>query len=331
MLDLDRLKRVRLAHTPIGQLAMANLILRWDYKLPRKTEIVLEGLENIPTGRSVIFAMNHPDRYNYWPFQFELYDRGIGFTATWVKGKYYEHPGIAAFMDACNNIPLPSRGYVISTEFRKAVDRTPRNAEYRLLRDLVDRRRDPHAPLPEEATPAVRAFITSYGGSGGMQGFLDRFDALFQDMIREVLRLTRVALQDKGNHLLVFPQGTRSVRLLPGKTGMMQVAWHLGHAIVPVGCNGSERCYPGNSPFSQGGRIVYRIGRPLELDGPELSPFRVSPDVLPLTREATAQHGERYQAATDVVMDHINALLDPEYQFAPPGSEGAESGVKRFV
>lgn len=37
-----------------------------------------------------------------------------------VKGKYYENPFIAAFMDSMNNIPLPSRGYVITTRFREA-------------------------------------------------------------------------------------------------------------------------------------------------------------------------------------------------------------------
>ena len=76
--------------------------------------------QSLEPGRSTILAMNHTDRYNYWPFQFQLWRQGRGFTATWVKGKYYENPFIAAFMDANNNIPLPSRGYVITTRFREA-------------------------------------------------------------------------------------------------------------------------------------------------------------------------------------------------------------------
>lgn len=89
MLDLDRLKRVKLSSVPRGQQVMANLVLGPDYQFPRRTQIILEGTDKLP-GHPVVFAMNHTDRYNYWPFQYKLYRAGLGFTATWVKGKYYE-------------------------------------------------------------------------------------------------------------------------------------------------------------------------------------------------------------------------------------------------
>ncbi|MCO4764399.1 MAG: 1-acyl-sn-glycerol-3-phosphate acyltransferase [Myxococcales bacterium] len=330
MLDLERLRKVELATRPMGQVVVANTLLRLDYAVPRKTEIVLEGIDNIPSDRSVIFAMNHPDRHNYWPFQYEMYRRGLPFTATWVKGKNYENPLVAWFLDWCNNIPLPSRGFVITTEFRKSLGREPTETEYRLLRDLVDRRRDLADVPPADLSPVIQGFMRDFGDANGDE-FLVQFDALFEAMIRESLRLTSVALKEKRNNLLVFPQGTRSIRLIRGRTGMMQAAWHLGHAIVPVGCNGSEKCYPGMSPFSKGGRIVYRIGKPMELDGPELSPHRVPANVLPLVRQATAQYGDTYQAGTDVVMNAINELLDPAYQFAGDTSDDAVSGVNRFV
>lgn len=328
MLDLNRLKAIKLANRPPGQVLFANLVLRLDYKLPRPTQIEIEGLDNLPPGRTVIFAMNHPDRYNYWPFQYELYRRDLGFTATWVKGKYYEHPAMAWFMDACNNIPLPSRGYVISVEFRKRVGAAPTKDEYRVMRDLVDGALTVESPRVQQQ-PRVARFLKQFGG-GEASAAVAKLEALFDEMISEVVRLSREALQQHRNHLLVFPQGTRSVKLLPGKTGMMQMAWHLGHPIVPVGCNGSERCYPGNSPLSRGGKIVYRIGEPLELDGPELSPHRVPADVAPLSREATARYGERYQAATDVVMEQINLLLDPPYRFADAADAQAQ-GASRFL
>src|SRR5690242_20641140 len=119
MLDLSRLRKIRLRRRPRVQIALANLVLRPDYRFPKKTVIELEGIDNIPKDQRVFFAMNHTDRYNYWPFQFQMYKAGLPFTATWVKGKYYENKLMGRFMDATNNIPLPSRGYVLTTELRK--------------------------------------------------------------------------------------------------------------------------------------------------------------------------------------------------------------------
>jgi 1-acyl-sn-glycerol-3-phosphate acyltransferase len=315
VLDLARLQRLNLHRTPWGQLFMGQL-LRLDYAFPRRTEIVLEGTENIEAGRSYILAMNHTDRYNYWPFQYGLYRRRLGYTATWVKGKYYENRLIGAFMDSMNNIPLPSRGYVISTRFRSAVGRAPSAEEYRALRDLAD-------GVTTEAPPTLREAI------GEMEAFLRDFADVFDRMVEQVMRLNRQALE-LGQHLLVFPQGTRSIRLSRGHIGVAQVAQHLGVDVVPVGCNGSDRVYPGNSPFAKGGRIVYRIGKPLRLDGPELGSHRVTEPFRPLTLEA-ARHRDAFQAMTDVVMNHIDSLLDPEYRYSRDQRSDGVSGMNRFV
>lgn len=328
MLTLERLRNITLNHRPPGQVVFANVVLRWDYLLPRPTDIVLEGLENIPTDRTVFFAMNHTDRYNYWPFQYALYRRGLPFTATWVKGKYYEHPAMAAFMDACNNIPLPSRGYVIATEFRSRMGRQPSGKEYRALRDRVDRRTPSDAAM-DDLPASARRFVEAFCGSADGERFIAAFDALWANYLQEIVRLTRYALERAGNNLLVFPEGTRSTTLRKGQTGLMQMAWHLGHDIVPVGCNGSDACYPGNSPFSRGGRIVYRIGPPLRLDGPELLPHAVPTAQLPLTFEANERYGDRYEAATAVLMQAIGRLLDERYLRSE--NAGGEQGVGRFL
>ncbi|MFO0745465.1 MAG: 1-acyl-sn-glycerol-3-phosphate acyltransferase [Myxococcota bacterium] len=326
MLDLNRLKKIRLHPRPLTQRLIAQLVLRPNYGLPgRKTVIELEGADNIPRDRGVYFAMNHTDRYNYWPFQYQLYRHGgLRFTATWVKGKYYENEWMGAFMDATNNIPLPSRGYVIVTEFRKMHGRVPSEDEYRALRDLVDGRSD----VTSSAGGAAVQALLSAGGSAA--GYLARFDALFLAMMAEVVRLTRSALDQLDLNVLVFPQGTRSKRLSRGHTGLMQMAQHTGHAIVPVGCSGSDRCYPGGSPFSRGGHIVYRIGKPLELDGPELGPHRVTSAFTPFTADA-ARHDPSFRAATDIVMRHIDGLVDPEYGFGSDATSDGVEAVERFV
>ncbi|MEO0811817.1 MAG: 1-acyl-sn-glycerol-3-phosphate acyltransferase, partial [Myxococcota bacterium] len=282
--------------------------------------------------RAVIFAMNHTDRYNYWPFQYQMYREGVArFTATWVKGKYYENPMMARFMMSTNNIPVPSRGYIIASRFRQAIGRAPEGTEYRVLRDLADNRRGPGELSEDERGGDLSRFFEAYGGGTGLsavEASVQRFEAEFNDVMGEVIRLNQEALFTHDCNLLIFPEGTRSLKLSKGRTGLAQMAQHLGATIVPVGCNGSSSVYPGNSPVAKGGKIVYRIGQPLEPHGPELSPYRVTAPFTPLTREAAASHHTQFQAITDVVMDRINALLDSEYQF---GESTGVAGVERFL
>ena len=324
MLDIPRLKNIPLSRRPITQKIVGYLGLWPNFRFPPKVEITLENFDRVPD-EAVIFAMNHTDRYNYWPMQFEFARQGLGFTATWVKGKYYESRVMGWFMDQTNNIPVPSRGYVIATEFRAAVGRVPTQAEYRIMRDTVDRKRGLDDPFPESGSTAVREFLAR-------PDFLEWFDRLFNQMMGEVVRLNRWAFEELNIHLLIFPQGTRSRRLTRGHIGMVQMAQHLGATIVPVGCNGSDGLYPGNSPLSKGGRVVYRFGEALTVDGPEFGPYRVPSEVIPFTDDASNRFGARYQAMTDVVMSRVNDLLDPEYRAVEEvDGQGSEIGVNRFV
>ncbi len=326
MLDLDRLERIVLTRRPKGQLLVGRFGLGLDYRFPRKTEIVIENADRIPADGGAFLAMNHTDRYNYWPLQYQMWQLGLPFTATWVKGKYYENRFIGAFMDSTNNIPLPSRGYVIATEFRKQMGRPPSDDEYRMLRDLVDEKSTPDEVLERAKGSAVADLLAPTPTA-----YLEKFDALFETMLERVIELNRKAIAELGLNVLVFPEGTRSVRLAQGHTGLAQITQYLGAPIVPIGCNGSDKVYPGNSPFAKGGRIVYRVGKPLAVDGPELSPHRVPRDVLPFTKQATLKSGEAYRAITDVVMAKISEVLDPEYRSSGDDSPKKAPGVGRFL
>ena len=328
MLDLARLQAIHLHTRPLGQLLMAEGVLRWNYGWRGRTEIVIEGIEHLPRNRSVFLAMNHTDSYNYWPLQYAMHRRGLPYTATWVKGKYYEKALVARFLDSMNNIPMPSRGYVITTLFRKVNARTPKEAEYRFLRDLVDGVTDSTGSPPEQQSPAVRKVLDQHGGTSA--AYLQWFDGYFGALIGEVVRLNREAISELGLNVLVFPQGTRSKRLSRGHTGMVQMAMHLGADIVPVGCNGSDLVYPGGSPVAKAGRIVYRFGAPLVWSGPELAPHRVTTPYLPLTQAASTAHGKAFRAVTDLLIERINGLLDPPYQLADGSSDGVR-GMDRFV
>ncbi len=322
MLDLARLQRLHLTERPPGQRVVAAL-LALDYRLPRRTEIVLEGAERIPQDRSVLLAMNHTDRYNYWPLQYEMHRRGMRYTATWVKGKYYQNRLMAWFMDRTGNIPLPSRGYVVSSAFHAWAGHPPSSADYRVLRALVDGG-DPDLGV---ASAQLRQWLDEAGGAAA---WAEQQGTRFAAMMTEVMRITQEAMTQHRLHVLVFPEGTRRLRLGRGHTGLIQVAWHLGAAIVPIGCNGSDRVYPGNAPFAKGGRIVYRVGEPLEPDGLELGPMRVTTPYTPFTLEASQQHGQAFQAGTDVVMDKIAGLLDPRHLPVEDVSERVV-GAERFL
>src|SRR5580658_4005247 len=139
MIDQARLDAIRLSPRPIVQRLVGALMLGPNYRFPlRPTRIVLEGREHLPRHGGAVLVMNHTDRYNYWPFQYQLHKEGLGYTATWVKGKYYENPLMARFMDAANNIPVPSRGYLITKDFQARLGRTPDEQEYAALRRLCD-------------------------------------------------------------------------------------------------------------------------------------------------------------------------------------------------
>src|SRR5690606_15126531 len=148
--------------------------------------------------------------------------------------------------------------------------------EYTLLREAVDARaRGGEGPLPEP--PNVPAELYASGRNPlGLRfdpergDYADYIRHLFHAMMARFTALNREAVAI-GLDLLVFPQGTRSRRLLPAHDGIAQMALHLRIPIVPIGCNGADLVYPGASPFARRGRIVYRVGEPIP--HAELAPF----------------------------------------------------------
>ena len=339
MLTLDLMRDLKLDAVPSGQIAIATLLTPIFARPWSPTTVEFEGAERIPKQGRVILAMNHTDRYNYWPFQYTMWRRREMYTVTWVKGKYYNHPLIARFMTATNNIPTPSRGYLITLDATRTLGGPPPEALYRLIRDTLD------AP---QRTPlkAVRLAAKEAGVLGPLDRLLqtrrsmlgqsfdpnyhDYFESihtLFRSMMDEFMRLNEQAFS-LGHKIIVFPEGTRTLRLGPGRPGLAQIALRMKATIVPIGCNGSDDLYPGDSPISRGGRVVYRVGEPLTPEG-ALAPFQIDDPYTPFTREAEAAHGQRFQAVTDLMMDRINDLLDPRYR--RDGSSTAVEGNRRFT
>lgn len=321
MLDLDLYDRVWLSARPPVQRVIADGFLRFDY---RKVDLSVEGLERLGD-RPVVFAMNHTDNFNYWPFQYRLHLDGR-YTATWVKGKNYEHLARRWFMLTTNNLPVASRGYVLTRDFLSVTGRRPTADEYRALRDSVDALEDPPAgSVPREVLERPRDMLgrrfwphrERYPEA--VEALMNLFHGRFVDLNRRAL--------DLGLNVLVFPQGSRSIRLSRGHIGLAQLALHLDVPIVPVGCSGSDVVYPGNSMRAKPGRIVYRIGEPMQ-DWGDLAPKE---PFAPFTRAAEETHRDRFQAVVDRVMDAINDLVDEPYRYSDDHLSDGTEGTHRFV
>lgn len=336
MLDLNRLERIRLSGNPVGQKAVGAFLLAPNYDLPPRVKIDIVDFDRVPD-EPVIYAMNHTDRYNYWPFQYRLWRTFDRYTATWVKGKYYENEWLGKFMEMTNNIPTVSRGYLIARDFKAVCDRAPTGEEYRALRTAVDVAAgvkeapedmvDPKDAVPRAVLDRPRN-VLGRRYSPGREEYTTYLNELFRTMMRRFVELNVEAF-DKGLDLLVFPQGTRSVRLSRGRIGLSQMAMYLKATVVPVGCNGSDKVYPGNSPVARSGHIVYRMGEPLRYE--EMSEFHIDEDFEPFTAAAENKHREKFQGYVDVVMERINGLVDPQYQFAEDLTSDGVAGSRRFL
>jgi 1-acyl-sn-glycerol-3-phosphate acyltransferase len=333
LLDIPRLKRIPLSRYPLAQKLIANIGLWPNFRLPPQVDIVFENLDRLPQG-SVIYAMNHTDRYNYFPFQFQMWKTLDRFTATWVKGKYYENPLLGKFMELTNNLPTVSRGYLITRDFVSTLNRTPTNAEYTALRNWVDATaRGERAETPLLSAEVSRKLfsgprdVLGYAFESERESYPEYINSIFRIMMELFVSLNQRAL-DLGLDLLIFPQGTRSVGLVSGHIGLAEMALRFQATVVPVGCSGSDLVYPGASPFAKGGRIVYRFGLPIPYK--EMADFHVPEDFIPFNPQHEAQHRVKLQGFVDVVMERINELVDPRYQFGD-ATDPIESGSDRFI
>lgn len=335
MLDIARLERIRLTRYPIYQKAIGQL-LRVNYGMLPGVSVELENVDRVPA-EPCIFAMNHTDRYNYWPFQYKLWRLLDRFTATWVKGKYYESRAIGKFMEVTNQLPTISRGYIISRDFLELMKRAPTTEEYTVLRKWVDENFEqggrpepdpgflsdlPDSLLHEKRNVLGRAFEPD------QESYPEYVNATFRSMMERFVVLNRHA-HEIGLDILIFPQGTRSKRLLPSHTGISELAFYLKCPVVPVGCNGSDFAYPGGSPWASKAECVYRIGEPIYHGS--IPEYEMKESFQPFTAESDHEYGPRFKDFANVITHRINDLLDEPYQLDEDGEGASRNESDRFI
>ncbi len=304
MIDEKHLDNIRLSPRPIGQRIMAYILLWPNYRLFQNVDIRLENVERIPHDETVIFAMNHTDRYNYWPFQYQLWKLRFPYTTVWAKGKYYRNKAIGKFLDACNVIPVPSMGYLVEEFYKQRFSRKIGKEEYRVIKDWIDGKVDEAASLVKLKAETLSLF---------KQSFIEQLKDYHQLLMEKVAELSTKAMKEWNLNLIIFPEGTRSLRLGVGRTGLAQIALYSGKKIVPVGCNNSDRVYRGHLPFAKTGVITYRIGEPLSVDG-RLKEFRITEPFKLFSRESQQKFRAQFEGVTQIVMDCINDLLDERHK-----------------
>ena len=335
MLDIARLERIRLTRYPLSQRTIGQL-LRLNYGMLPGVSVEFENPERIPDERC-IYAMNHTDRYNYWPFQFRLWRLLNRFTATWVKGKYYESSAIGKFMEMMNQLPTISRGYIISRDFLEVIKRAPTNEEYNSLRDWVDRNfeeggrserdQDFLSSLPSALLTEKRN-VLGRGFNPEEETYPQYVNATFGAMMKLFVALNEHA-NEVGLDILIFPQGTRSKRLLPSHTGIAELAFHLKCPVVPVGCNGSDIAYPGGSPWASKAELVYRIGEPIHHGS--IPEYEMKESFEPFTAESDRKYGHLFRDFSDVVTQRIDELLDEPYRMGDGEEESSGEESDRII
>jgi len=325
MLNLALYQRTRLQPRPLAHRAIADGFLRHEYR--RKVALRVVGLERIPEG-PVIYAMNHTDAFNYWPFQYALHRAAERYTAAWVKGKNYDGFVASRFMRWTNNIPLASRGYVITRDFVSTVGRLPSADEYRVLRSAVDGAGPIEGSVPKVLLTRGRDMLGRWFDAS-RETYPEAVTGLMSELMARFVALNHHAIERLGLDVLVFPQGSRSRRLSRGHIGLAQVALHLGATIVPVGCSGSDEVYDSRSVIAKPGAITYRVGKPIRAAhwgsiGPK-EPF------VPFSHAAETQHRSAFQSVVDEVMERIDELVDEPYRFTDNRCSDGTAGSARFV
>src|SRR5690606_6100560 len=129
------------------------------------------------------------------------------FTATWVKGKYYNKPATARFMIATNNIPTPSRGYLITADCHQCLGKAPGQELYKLIRKATEDNWEDAALLERGSELGFRQDlerlfktprdILGLDFNPFKHGYVERHRELFRQMMDRFIELNEDAF-DKG-------------------------------------------------------------------------------------------------------------------------------------
>ncbi len=271
----------------------------------------------------VLFATNASQKYDFLPFRYALKKFDLAPTMTLVKSKYYQSALARAALNRAGSIPIVSKGYLITLDFRAVTGRRPTNAEYRVIRDAIDSGDD----LPSELqtllqTKTRRCCGRQYEAGTGYSTFMR---GLYADLLAALIERCKYANR-QGVHIHIYPEGTTSGRLGQGRIGAVQMAWATGLPIVPVGISGTHTAMSHDGVMTRPGEIELHFGEPIKLPS----------DLLPASFTAFSPADERtyaepLQAWTKRIMDELDRLLPSSYGYEGQANPTMPTGASRFL
>ncbi len=289
------------------------------------THVALEGIERFPTS-SALLACNSTHKMDWFFFQ-ELF-MNLGLRAPIIsKGKNWHEPTArfgCHFLDA---LPMVSKGYILGVDLKDVLGERPEENLYRRVRGYVDRGEDPGDD------PVIRRILTEPRDVLGAS--FDPTHMTYREFVRELyyrfqnehlLRMCRDMIH-QNHHVHIYPQGTVSSRLSRGRIGVIELARALDIPIIPLGLSGAPKVFINEElPILKGGEVTIRIGEPMHVDDLDLPD-----DFKPFFPDHEELYRDTLQDAADELMEQINALLDPPYQWAPDRESDGKQGVTRFI
>ena len=316
MLDPDFYRRYRVLPTPWFFQSSYQFYRAWV--AATRTRVVAENFDRLDA-RPMIIATNSTQNQDFMAIRLLAGQRNVKMV-TVTKAKNY-HSRIMAFaLERLGVVPIASKGYFILVDAIATLGRRPTDAQYRALRDHLER---DTAIDDAELAPVLHRARPIFGRAFDPQQTSWRalVRSIYQDSLSETVRLSGEAVQ-AGHHVQMYPEGTVSRRLGRGRNGAVQLAHALDLAILPVGMSGCPEAFIGTSPMVRGGEIRLRVGEPIAL------PKGLLPsDFRPFDPVHEAAHQASLQRVTDEVMGQLNALVDPPYRRAD-GEVGPGKGTR---
>jgi len=316
MQQVDPIRQKRYTHSTLA----ISRLQWWKQGL----EIITEGATPELFAKPTLVVQNHTHKLDWLAVRSELYLATRREMSSWIKLRgFAEDPFQRFFLARTGNVPISSRGYVIIADHLELFDRRPDENEYRLLRSHID----DGEPLPKNTwawkiqnTPRR---MLGWGFVPKAMPYAEAVRGTYMDMMATSLSLGRRALS-KGYLMHLYPEGTISSRLCPGKTGALQVALAMGLQIVPVGLSGMRESFDGLLA-KPGGKLNIRFGDPW------VAPEGRYDGFVPFDLDSERQFHRQLTEDTQEIMEHLNDLLEPDYQWMPDLRPDGKSGIYRFV
>jgi len=320
IVDLEEMARLKPVPRTVLWWASANLVRLMQGVWGR----VRVEMENYPAlTEPVLFAVNHTHYFDFLPSRVAIWAQQGLKTVTFVKYRAFQNRLEGAYMKRLGNIPLGSRGYLLSADFARVHGRKPELAEYRELRAHLDEgERLSDGPLQALLTQPRDMLGLDFDPE--QSSYREMMEGCYSKAMSNTLAHAQTVL-DAGLSLHIYPQGLYSTRLSQGRIGAVQIAAKLGIPIVPVGFSGMNKLFaPMGIIPKKKGVLHMRFGDPYRIERQELHDFqafepREEQRLRPVLEQETA-----------LLMDKINDLLDPECARGEDLVGDGIQGVGRF-